>query len=140
MVEFVEDLKILISNLWHNILTKLLNKENHTNEDEIYYLTNRWSNAKWIYTDEWFLVFSWSELSPKWIISYQQSLWNLDKRRNILIEREIIIDNKFIKDYEFKTPTAACNVISWWNLNWWLEWKTKEWKTLDEMIRKNENL
>ena len=47
---------------------------------------------------------------------------------------------KFIKDYEFKTPTAACNVISWWNLNWRLERKNKDWKTLDEMIRKNEEL
>lgn len=144
MVEFVADLKILISNLWHNILTKLINKENHTSEDEIYYLTNRWSNAKWIYTDEGFLVLQWS-IWPKDLVESQiKNKYYAFRHRPKLIEKGIIKEEWnyifFLKDYTFKTPSAAADIILWRSSNWWIDRKTKDWKTLDEIIRKNGNI
>ncbi len=138
MQDFIEDAKILLNSLWLPVLQGLVNKENTDHSNWIYYLTNRWSDAKWTFsTNWWFVVFAWSNLSTNDIIPYQKELWNLEKRRRILEDQWIIVDNKFIKDYEFKTPTAACNIIAGGNQNWRLEWKDSNWKTLDDNIRKN---
>ena len=50
-------------------------------------------------------------------------------------------NNKFIftKDYLFKSPSASASLILSRRANWWLEWKDKNWKTLDENERSNLN-
>jgi predicted GIY-YIG superfamily endonuclease len=142
MQDFIEDAKILLNSLWLPVLQELItNNEKWSTIESLYYLISRWSNAKWTFsTNGNFVVLEDSILSDNEIIPYQRDLWNLEKRRNILKEEGIIINNKFTKNYEFKTPTAACNIISWGNLNWRLEWKDSNWKTLDENIRKTTNL
>lgn len=139
MNEFIEDLKILLSNLWFNVLKELINKKELKDESNIYYLTSRWSNCKWIYSEEWFIVLKWSKISPKEVIPYQRDLWYIEKNRKLLVEQWVVLDWIFILDHVFKTPTSACNIIAWWNQNGWIEWKNKDWKTLYEIERKDLN-
>jgi hypothetical protein len=141
MYEFLEDLEVLILNLWYPLLKEIVSKQELENEENIYFLKTKWSNAKWIYNEEWFLVFRWSKWN-KDIIPYQIKQWHILRNRTKLVDLEIIIENtdwfEFKKDYLFKTPTSACNIITWWNYNWWIEWKNKNWITLKEIERWNE--
>jgi len=139
MEEFIEDLKILLTNLWFPILKEIVNKKELENEKNMYYLTMRWSEAKWIYTWEWFLVLKGS----KWPNTLQKSVIekNYYAKRNrpkFTDEWIIKIDWDFIvfeKDHLFKSPSSACALITWGSFNWWDVWKNKEWKTLSEIER-----
>jgi hypothetical protein len=135
MIEYISDLEILLSSLWFNVLQELVTKEEK--KDNLFFLKERGSNARWVYTDEWLVVLEGSEFSPQDIIPYQKALWHIDRKREKLVEIWVISDGIFRKDFAFKTPTAACNIIAWGNQNGWLEWKTKDGKTLDEIERRN---
>ena len=52
--------------------------------------------------------------------------------RQKLVEDQIIVDYKFIKDYEFKAPSAASSVVLGRPSNGKLEWKTKNGQVFDE--------
>ena len=141
MIEFINDLKILLESLWFKLFKKLIDKQELKNENNVYYLSSRWSNSKWIYTNEWFLVLKWST----WPKELQQGVikvkWYAYRNRPKLLENSIIKEEWdkiiFQKDYLFNSPSSAASFVSWASLNWWKEWKNKGWKTLDEIERKN---
>ena len=140
MIEFITDLRILLESLWFKLFKELVTKEELKKEENIYYLTSRWSNAKWFYSNEGFLVLKWS-VWIKDIIPYQLKAWHIQRNRQKLLDSWVLSETEvwfiFEESYLFKTPTSWCNIISWWNLNWWIEWKDKSWKTLDEIVRKD---
>lgn len=137
MNEFLDNIDLLISAIWYPILKEINTAKKQENNENLYYLKSRWSDWVWFYNEEWFIVLKWSKISPKEIISYQKELWYIENNRERLVENWIILNWIFTNDYLFKTPTSACNIIAWWNQNWWIEWKNKDWKTLDEIERKN---
>ena len=140
MLEFIDDLKILLESLWFKLFKELVSKEELKSEENIYYLTARWSNAKWFYNNEWFLVLKWSF----WPLELQKGVfkmkWYSYRNRPLLLEKWIIKEENwniiFTKDHLFNSPSSSASFISWASLNWWIEWKNKEWKTLDEIERK----
>ena len=140
MLEFIDDLKILLESLWFKLFKELVSKEELKDEENIYYLTANWSNAKWIYNNEWFLILKWS----KWPLKLQDGVvkvkWYSYRNRPLLLEKWIIKEEDwniiFIKNYLFNSPSSSASFISWASLNWWVKWKNKEWKTLDEIERK----
>ena len=139
MIEFISDLKILLESLWFKLFKKLINKKELKNEKNVYYLTTRWSNAKWIYTNEWFLILKWSSWPMNLVDSMIKNKWYAYRNRPKLLENWVIKEewNKIIfqKDYLFSSPSWASDFISWWNTNWWILWKNKDWKTLNEIER-----
>ncbi len=139
MLEFISDLKVLLESLWFKLFKELASKEELKNEENIYYLHSRWSNAKGVYSNEGFLVLKGS-IWVNGIIPYQLKMWHIKRNRDELLKKWIIeeIEDWFVfrKDYLFKTPTSWCNIVSWWNLNWWTEWRNKDGKSLDEIERK----
>ena len=139
MVEFISDLKILLESLWFKLFKKLIDKQELKNEKNVYYLTTRWSDAKWIYTNEWFLVLKWSSWPINLVDSMIKNKWYAYRNRPKLLENWIIKEewNKIVfqKDYLFNSPSSAADFIAWRNTNWWINWKNKSWKTLDEIER-----
>lgn len=140
MIEFINDLKILLINLWYSLLKEMVTKKELENDDNIYYLDNRWSEAKWIYTDEWFLVLKWSKW-PKEMVDSCYTLKNYAFRNRPKLEEKWIIEYIweeliFSSDYLFKSPSWASDIVVWRNTNWWILWKDKSGNTLDENIRK----
>lgn len=140
MIEFIKDLKILMTNLWFNVLKELVDKKELKNKERVYFLTIRWSQATWIYSEEWFIVMKGS----KWPIELQE--WQKKKgyafrNRPVLLEKGIIKEENgeivFLQDHWFTSPSWACDFVSWGSFNGWDFWKNKEGKTLDEVERKN---
>lgn len=139
MKEFIEDLKILLESLGFKLFKELVSNKELKSEDNIYYLSARWSKAKWIYNNEWFLVLKWSmwplELQ-KWVL---KNKWYSYRNRPLFLEKEVIKEENwciiFLKNHLFNSPSSSASFISWASLNWWIEWKNKEWKTLDEIER-----
>ena len=135
MVEFIDDLKILLVNLWYSVLKEMVSKKELENQENIYYLTARWSEAKWIYTEEWFLILKNSKISIDNVNCLKQN--DIIKRNNFIDQKCIEKDNKFYtkEDILVTTPSLASFLISWWWYNWWTAWKDIHGKTLDENIR-----
>jgi len=139
MIEFINDLKILLESLGFKLFKKLVDNKELENEDNIYYLTARWSNAKWVYTNEWFIVLKWSRWPKTLVDSMIKNKWYAFRNRPKLMEKWIIKEDGdeivFQEDYLFKSPSWASDIIVWRSTNWWLLWKNKKWITLDEIER-----
>lgn len=139
MQEFIQDLEILIINLWYPIFKEIVTK-NQKDKENIYYLKNRWSKAELAYTQEWFIVLKNSSWPKELVKSEVEKRWYSYKNRQILLSKWIIKEDwdniYFLKDYIFKSPSSASSVIIWRATNWWILWKDKKWNTLDDNIRK----
>lgn len=143
MIEFIDDLKILMNNLWYLVLSEIIDKKDRNN-DSIYFIKARNSDAKWIYTEEWFVVLNWSRCTLSMVKSTIQNQYYAFRNRPKLIEQGILKQEweflVFTKDYTFKSPSAASMIVLGRSSNWRTAWKNKDGTTLDEMIRKNENI
>jgi hypothetical protein len=103
----------------------------------IYTIDERNFKATWEYVDDWFLVYKWSELS--YHVLDDTNIRIMRGRKELYLDWIIEKDAQtrtvtFLRDYTFKSPTAAAEVICWRAVNWWSKWKS-EWKTLDELER-----
>lgn len=136
--ENIEDIKILISSLWVSIFKEKIQEED---KKEKYFCKRNWNLWIWYYTDDWFLVLKWSiwnfeikEYAVSSLNKIQQKLFleNILKKEN----NKII----FLQDYLFSSPSTASSIIIWNKSNGWIEWKNENWKTLDEIERKNKNI
>jgi signal peptidase I len=87
----------------------LVDNKELENEDNIYYLTARWSNAKWVYTNEWFIVLKWSRWPKTLVDSMIKNKWYAFRNRPKLMEKWIIKEDGdeivFQEDYLFKSPS-----------------------------------
>jgi hypothetical protein len=124
--------------LYKNIkLKKLKNSKSKSYEwnNEIYFLNSKWLQWKLKYTEKWFKVFKWTTAN---LIDTNAMPWV--KLKKELVNNGILVKKwnlfEFSKDYIFPAPSAASAIILWRNSNWWTEWKTKDWRMLDELRKK----
>ena len=101
----------------------------------IYTIDERNFKASWEYVDGWFLVYKWSELS--YHVLDTENIRILRARKELYLDWIIEKDSSehkvtFLKDYTFRSPSAAAEVICWRPVNWWSKWKS-EWNSLDEL-------
>lgn len=146
MHDFLEDLRILIWNLWFNFLEKnsnlFLNVENYSwNDKELLYYNKRGSNAigKLLKEKGWFIVFKNSICSLDCTISWVET-WIETLREKLVKEKVLQMKNWvliFQRDYIFKSPSWAAWILAWSNRNGWVEWFDNEWKNLNQIIREN---
>jgi hypothetical protein len=66
----------------------------------------------------------------------EHGVWII-KLRNMLIEKNVLVQTsdclQFVKDFEFKSPSAAAAVIRGGNANGLTEWRTEDGMTLKEL-------
>ena len=138
MVEFLENINTLIASMWYPILKEI--EQTKLNNKNLYYLKARWSDAKWIYTEEWFLVLAWSTWPKEMVSSTIKNKEYAFRNRPKLLKQWVIKEEwdriVFLQDYLWSPSSTAC-LVMWRNANWWTEWKDKYWHTLDENERKN---
>lgn len=140
MQEFIDDLKILLANLWIPILKEFTDKKIQLDETTIYYLSNRGTRAEWIYTEEGFLVLKWSiwplDLAPA---ARNNRKYYATRHRPELLQQGVIKEQwneiVFLKDFLFSSPSAASSSIVGASSNGRNDRKTKDGKTLHEMER-----
>lgn len=146
MHDFLEDLRILLWNLWFNFLEKddnwFSNVEKYSgNDKELLYYNKRGSNAtgKLLKEKDWFIVFKNSICSLDCTISWVET-WIETLREKLVKEKILQLKNWvliFQRDYIFKSPSWAASILAWSNRNGWVEWFDNEWKNLNQIIREN---
>lgn len=145
MQEFIEDLKVLLANLWVPVLKDLIDKKTNKVGLSKYYLTARGAKAEWIYTEEGFLVLKWSTWPLELISAARNnSRYYATRHRPKLLQQGIIKEQwreiVFLKDSLFSSPSSASSFILGRGSNGRKDWKMKDGKTLDEMERGGVNL
>lgn len=121
MEEFIENIQILINTLGYKILEP---KPNASSDTVYFYCSGKEANAKGFVSTNGFTVVKDSQITTNNNPSFVKS--NYVKLQNQLIENKIIVNGKFVQDYEFASPSAAAAVILGRNSNGQLEWKTAD--------------
>ena len=136
MKEFINDIEVLISVAWYSVLKEIKKEES---KERTYYLSIRWSKASWLYTQEWFLVLQWSTWPHTMIKSEIDRKWSAFRQRPLLQQQWIITYDDttmyFTQDHLFWSPSGAACCISGGSINWRIERKDINGKTLDENER-----
>lgn len=115
---------------------KMNDAKSTLNESDILHTTRNGITAFGIYDGEKFDVLEGSQINvdkPAHLQRYNR------QRKELLSQQSIInVDGKYILKVtlDFKTPSGASDFVLGGSTNGWVEWKSKDGKTLDELYRK----
>jgi hypothetical protein len=133
VLSFFDDLKLLIGTLGFPIF-----EESKKDKSNIFYCKGKDASATGEYTEDGLTVFKGSKANLEesktagsWVIGMRNDL----KQKNVLKQEGNILI--FTDDYTFSSPSASAAVVLARRANGWIEWKDKNGKTMDELIRKN---
>lgn len=130
--EFMQYSKMITNILGYKIFEEIIKKEEKKESNKLYINTSK-VKATGILTTEGFVVLKGSTTSKIYTKSTTPCLVKTGRE---LEEKGIIVDNKFTKDHLFASPSGAAVAILKRNANGFAEWKTKEGKTLKEILEK----
>lgn len=128
MEEFVDNVNMLMGTIGY----KVFEDETEESNDKIYFYCNskNGADAKAYYSDSGFVVARGSHIAS--VCSSKTFLEsNYKKIYDNLLEEKIIVDNVFVKEFTFSSPTAAADVIlqSYVSGNeYWIDAKGKKLK------------
>ena len=127
--KFINKIKIITYMFGYKLFVELVNENNN---DKILYLTNNGTlYAKGMLTDEGFVVLKGSRIKDGIYNSLSKSLYGFcNTERNSLD----IVDNVYINNHLFSTPSMAAVAILGRNANGYNEWKNKENISLKKLI------
>lgn len=149
-------IELLLSTLGYPLFTSLMPSKNsqvtalsqdsvasQVNEDLLFYCVAKNANGKGRYSDKGFIVYKDSIANAIHADSFQRysqgslKLLHLLREEGVLVQYTAADKNSFIftKNYLFNTPSAASNIILGRSSNGWMEWKTEDGKTLDDIYR-----
>ena len=130
MEEFIDNVKILINTLGYKVLVPVPK----ANDETIYlYCKGSGASAKGFVSAGGFTVLEGSTVSDHTVPSLEakgKSYYNL---RNALIKDGTITDRVFIRNYEFRAPSAASAVILGHTSNGNVDWKTADGTKLKDL-------
>jgi hypothetical protein len=133
-LRFFDELKIIIATLGYPIFEQTkLTKRN------IYHCKSKDADAVGEYSEEGFIVNKGSKSNIKETPSVHQSISIF---RSNLVEKGILKEEKgiyvFQENFTFSSPSTAASVVLGRSANGWIEWKDRNGKTLDEVLRNKE--
>ncbi len=127
-----ETIKILVSTLGFPVFDEI--KKPKTKE--IIICKGKDAYAEGEYTEEGIIVFAGSKCNlaesktaGSWVAGMRAEL----KESGVLMEKDGVL--VFTKDHIFSSPSAAAAAVLARQANGWMEWKYKDGRTLDEVIR-----
>lgn len=130
MEEFIENVKILINTLGYKVLVPVPS----ANDETVYlYCKGSGSEAKGFLSTGGLTVLAGSKISEKTVPSLENRGKSYFKLRNALIEEGVIVDRVFVRDYEFKAPSAASAVLMGHTSNGNVDWKTEDGVKLKDL-------
>ena len=129
LAEFISNAKLLVNTLGYKFFDSIedISPKNQKSQLYFYIKATRGAEAKGIIVSDGFAVLKGSKIADSTVLSISKSLCDL---RTSLIQKEVIIDNEFVKDYIFTSPSLAAATVLGRNANGRIEWKTKSGKTL----------
>ncbi len=129
LAEFISNAKLLVNTLGYKFFDSIedVSPKNQKSQLYFYIKATRGAEAKGIIVSDGFAVLKGSKIADSTVSSISKSLYDL---RKLLIQKEVVIDNEFVKDYIFTSPSLAASTVLGRNANGRIEWKTKSGKTL----------
>lgn len=131
VLRIFEDLKIIIATLGYPIF-----EHAKRSETSLYYCTGEKTEAVGEYTEEGFVVNKESKFSieekPTLNDSRKLIRMNLLEKGILKKEGDVYV---LQEDFTFLSPSASASIVLGKKVNGWNEWKDKDGKTLDEVVR-----
>jgi hypothetical protein len=134
MLDNFDTIKVLLSTLGYPLFDD--KRGDKTQQRKVFYCKGKQAEAKCIVTDEGYLILAGSTANQeetKTIGTGPKSL------RAEFIEKQVLIQKGEVYEFEsdqlFKSPSSASSVVLGRSSNGWAEWKDKNGKTLDEIMR-----
>ena len=129
LVEFLENLKLLVSTLGYRIFEPLIKAGPSGSSKQIYYIqAARGASAGGVRTSEGMAVLLGSKAASTTVPS--APLWVAELRRH-LVETQVLDESwTFLKDYTFASPSTAAAVVMGRNANGLLEWKDDQKRSM----------
>lgn len=135
MMEFIENIKVLVNTMGYRVFTKNEVEKTSKEENEVYYITRNRTNAKMIITSEGFVLLAGSVIRDGVASSYEGHMPSDFKKRQSKIE-DGYVDSNFMttKDIVFGSPSGASNFVLGACSNGKNEWKDKNGICLADKI------
>ena len=130
MEEVIDIIKIFTNVLGFKYFEKIKEKSEVLNE-ELLYINSIGLHAEGIQTEEGFVVFKDSQSND---VFKEASNDTLRKKWKELREQGIIVNNVFVRDTMFGSPSTAAAMVLGRNANGLTEWKNKEKVPLKKII------
>lgn len=132
MEEFIANMHMIVSNLGYDVFDVA---ESADKDDIIFYCKRNNSNARAFLTNGGLVVQKGSIISDHETPSFAKS--SSKKLKEKLVNSGIIEGDKFIRDYEFKTPSSAASVVCGSPANGVnQEWRDKSGRTIGDVMEK----
>ena len=116
---------------------KMDNAKTKLKEASVFHTTRNGIKAYGVYDGDKFLVIEDSQINMIKEVPFAKLA---NQRNEALKNGDIVIENDIYilkKSMEFSTPSGAACFVLGGNQNGWVEWKSADGKTLDEIYRKN---
>jgi len=137
-LEIFETSSILLSTLGHPLFSPLVKQRQEENQDDqLYFCQGSGADGRGVYTPEGFVVLKGSTGRRENVPSIIGTA--TERTREKLLSSDVVIIGgstvTFEKDHLFPSPSAAAITLMGRSANGWLEWKTADGQTLDELER-----
>ena len=138
-LEIFETGQILLATLGYPLFDPVGKSATIPKPEELFYCKASGANGRGLYTQEGFVVLKGSTGRIESVPSFAGTSWHELRQR--MVESGALRKEGdklvFTKDHLFKTPSMAAALLAGRTANGWLEWKSKDGKTLDEMKRQS---
>lgn len=132
MSEFIYNIEILINALGYKAFEEIQSEE--TVNTEIFHLSGAGAEAKGFISDRGFTVFKGSKVSDHVAPSFDKYCKYTSRLRQKLVDDGVLVNNEFVVDYEFSSPSYACDVILGRSSSGPKEWKNSKNISLRECL------
>ena len=95
--------------------------------------SKRGAKAEAIITKDGIQVLKGSSTAPDWATSTPEAVKQMGKE--LREDEMVIVDNKFVGDYPFKSPSMAAAIVQGRSANGLRDWKNKDGKSLKEVMK-----
>lgn len=135
MLEYLDNLRLLMGAMGYKFLEEMESVPHKDNNGQLLTLKSPKSTyeATGKVTEDGFIVFKGSKITNDIANSFNK--YGYCALREKLIANGTIVNFEFVKDYLFSSCSAASSVIQGHNTNGWIEWKTKDKRTLTDIMR-----
>lgn len=130
MEEFIDNIKVLTNAMGYKILESV---PVATDATEYLFCKSANASGKGFISAGGFTVVKGSKVSEHLAVSFESGNKSYFDLRKKLEANGVIIEREFVRNYEFRAPSAASSVILGRSSNGNTEWKTQSGKKLGEL-------
>lgn len=134
-LEVFETGRVLLATLGYSLFDPVGKRSSAVEKDDLFYCTSSGANGRGLYTEEGFVVLKGSTGRKTNVPSIRGTGDELLRVRLLQsgVMREEGDSVVFEKDHLFRTPSGAGVALMGRTANGWIEWKTKDGRTLKEV-------